>query len=221
MLHSNVAMTHKLTKTFFASLLLFGLFFAVPASAQETEQPEIQIFSPLPGEAVQGLVQVIGTIDVEGFQSYELAFTFQEDTAQTWFLIAQGDTPVIQGVLGEWDTTALTDSTYNLLVRVHLQNGEVTEVIVDSIRVRNYSSIETPTPAPTTQTSGEDNLPTEEPTPEADSTIQPTPTDFPDNPAAVNSEQITTAIKRGGIFGAILIAVVLLITRPKRRSDSL
>jgi hypothetical protein len=212
-------MKHKLTTAVFASLLLLVLFLGVPASAQETEQPEIQIFSPLPGEAVQGLVQIIGTIDVPGFQSYELAFTFKED--ETWFLIAQGDTPVIQGVLGEWDTTVLTDSIYDLMVRVRQQNGEVTEIVVESIRVRNYSPIETPTPAPTTQASDQASAPTTEPTLEAEPTIQPTPTELPDNPASVDSEQITTAIKRGGILGAIIVGVVLLITRPKRRRDSL
>ena len=212
-------MKHKLTTAVFASLLLLALFLGVPASAQETEQPEIQIFSPLPGEAVQGLVQIIGTIDVPGFQSYELAFTFKED--ETWFLIAQGDTPVIQGVLGEWDTTVLTDSIYDLMVRVRQQNGEVTEIILESIRVRNYSQIETPTAAPTTQASDQASAPTTEPTLEAEPTIQPTPTELPDNPASVDSEQITTAIKRGGILGAIIVGVVLLITRPKRRRDSL
>jgi hypothetical protein len=213
-------MINKLTKAVLASLLLLGVFLGVPAAAQETDEPEIQIFSPLPGEAVQGLVQIIGTIDIPGFQSYELAFTFKEGDTQTWFLIAQGDTPVIQGVLGEWDTTVLTDSIYDLLVRVHLQNGEVNDILIEDIRVRNYSPIETPTPAPTQESSQEDT-PTPQPTEEAEPTAQPTPTEIPVNPASVDSEQIITAIKRGGIFGAVLIAIVLLITRPKRKSGSL
>lgn len=220
MLHSTVIMINKLTKAVLASLLLLGVFHGVPVAAQETAEPETQVFSPLPGEAVQGLVQIIGTIDVPGFQYYELAFTFKEEDTQTWFLISQGDTPVIQGVLGEWDTTVLTDSIYDLMIRVHLQNGDVTEILIESIRVRNYSPIETATLAPT-QASNQQTTPTPEPTQEAEPTAQPTPTEFPNNPASVDSDQITTAIKRGGIAGAVVIALVLLITRPKRRSGSL
>jgi hypothetical protein len=213
-------MINKLTKAILASLLLLGVFIGAPASAQETAEPETQIFSPLPGEAVQGLVQVIGTIDVPGFQSYELAFSYKEDDTQTWFLISQGDTPVIQGVLGEWDTTVLTDSIYDLKVRVYLQNGDLTEILIESIRVRNYSPIETATSAPT-QVSNQQITPTPEPTEEAEPTVQPTPTEFPDNPASVDSDQIMNSIKRGGIAGVIVIVLVLLITRPKRRSGLL
>jgi hypothetical protein len=207
--------------TFLICFLALGFSPGRSVLAQQTGEGEVVVFSPLPGEAVQGLVQIIGTVDVEGFQSYELAFAFKDDATQTWFQIAQGDTPVIQGVLTEWDTTVLTDSTYHLLLRVHLRSGLVTDLIIEGIRVRNYSPIETSTPAPTDASGDQQGTPIPSPAPPTETPILPTPTDLPPNPAAVDSDQLTRATLRGGITGAVLTVVLLLYMRTKRRNNTL
>jgi hypothetical protein len=193
----------------------------LPAQAQQTEESEIVVFSPQPGEAVQGLVQIVGTVDPEGFRSYEIAFAFMDDATQTWFQVASGSTPVIQGVLAEWDTTVLTDSNYNLLLRVHFQNGAEEELILDGIRVRNYSTIETSTPAPTGSSSLMQPTQTAIPKLPTETPIQPTPTEIPENPAAVNAAQLTQLIKRGAIIGIVLVSAAILYSRTKRPNNSL
>lgn len=209
-------MRKTLLLTLTAGLLALGLITGLPVHAQQNGSDEIIVFSPLPGEAVQGLVQIIGTVDVTGFQSYEIAFAFQDDATQTWFQVASGDAPVIQGVLAEWDTTVLTDSNYNLLLRVHYQNGTVEDLVLESIRVRNYSAIETSTPMPTQASPNQQE--THTPMPPTETPIQPTPTDLPPNPAALDSQQLFGSIQRGAIIGAAFITVALLYTRTKQRN---
>ena len=210
-------MSRKLIQTLVV-LITAPLLLAAPAvHAQQNE--EFTLFSPQNGEVVQGLVQVIGTVDPNGLQSYEVAFAFMQDATQTWFQIASGTTPVFHGVLAEWDTTVLTDNDYNLLLRVHFQDGDTTEIIVEGIRVRNYSSIETATPdaaAPLTQ-------PTETSLPALTAIGPPlvTPTDLPENPAAVDAPQLTSAIKGGAVVGIVLVVGTLLYSRSKRRNDTL
>jgi hypothetical protein len=190
-------------------------------NALAAQSADIAIFSPLPGQAVQGLVSIIGSVGLEGMRSYQLSFAFAEDATQTWFLIAQGDTPVSQGIIGEWDTTVLTDSTYHLKLEVILQNGTSSELIVESIRVRNYTAIETSTPAPTVQITSLQLTETAAAVPREQPTMPPFPTEVEINPASLNTANITQAVKRGAIIGAILIVGLLLAIRLKSENDQL
>lgn len=143
-------------------LLLAALLMSSPAAAQAPGYAEIR--SPVDGQAVQGLLTIEGSASHPFFEAYDLAFTYSENPTDTWFSIA--DTvadPVSDGPLALWDTTGLTDGTYRLRLRVFLSNGNVLQVFVENLRVRNYTPIEpapvgtlqpesTPTAAPPTRT---------------------------------------------------------------------
>ena len=116
MLNSIVAMRIKATlSTFWYLITLICLTAANPL--QDTVNASIQ--SPLPGEAVQGLVQIKGNALIEGFSSYELAFSFGNDVTETWFLIIQSQSPVSDDVLGEWDTSVLAPRGFHQRRGVH------------------------------------------------------------------------------------------------------
>lgn len=121
-------------------MLLMG--WLVPLSQQ------VIVDTPRPGEAVQGQVIIAGNVDLEGFQSYEVSFAYQRDDTNTWFLIGRGDQIVRGGTLATWDTTTITDGQYRIRVRVYLSEGRVAETVVQQVRVRNYTPIETSTPVP-------------------------------------------------------------------------
>lgn len=165
-----------------------------------------EIVSPRPGEALQGRVTISGASDAIGFVSYELAFAYPADSTGTWFLIVQSERPVQDGVLGEWDTTLVTDGNYTLRLRVLLDDGSSLEVLVPDLRVRNYTPVETPTPGPSPI------FPTRTLSAITPSLPGPTSTPLPPNPAALTPERLRAGLGYGALgmlallvlFGAYL-----------------
>jgi hypothetical protein len=193
------------------ALLAFEASAQQPAG-QETRQPEPQarIAAPLPGEALQGLVEISGTTALEDFAAAEIAFAYQDDPTGTWFLILQTDQPVLEGLLARWDTSTITDGIYRLRLQVFLWDGQVLESVVEGLRVRNYTPVETSTPAP---------LPTGQPT----LTLTPTPlmdfavtvpamTPLPTNPAQLSGRHFAASALRGVlvVFGALAAGALYL-----------
>src|SRR5690606_3136496 len=98
--------------------------------------------------------------------------------------------PVVNSVVGRWDTTRQADGIYRLRVRVSFGAGQVRTVVVAPIRVANDLALPqvaaeaTPIPlvplAPTTQPG-----PTEPPTPVPTPTVAPRPTVVNDLPIPV------------------------------------
>jgi hypothetical protein len=213
MLNSLIAM--RLKSVWLVVLYLTIGFGLIAASGYQEEEPQVYILSPLPGEAVQGVVQIMGTTQIEGFSSYELAFSFRDDPTSTWFLISQGPEPIENGLLGQWDTSPLTDGFYRLRLIVWMIEGDPHVVYVDGIRVRNYTPIETSTPTIT---------PTPEPIPPtpvpvtATPTLYPTPTQLAENKASVTPEQITSAVQIGGIIAVVFLFILGLYTTARNRS---
>ena len=213
MLHSDVEMNRS-TRSF--ALLFFAVLIGVSATGfaphQQEEEAVVSIDSPLPGGAVQGLVLISGTISVEGFQSYQLAFSFSEENDPDWFTISEADTLEEDGILGEWDTATLPDDTYDLRLTVVLADETSIETTVRGVRVRNYSIIETDTPTPTPEVS-----PTATPEPEITSTptpaITPSPTPLAPNPAEVTVTDLQSTLVTGGIAGAVLFVLLAAIWR--------
>ncbi len=171
----------------------------------------VNIVSPLPGEAVQGRVQVLGNTVVNGFLGYELAFAFRDDPTGTWFVIAQSTLPVEDGPLGEWDTTTLTDGFYTLRLTVQVNGAEPIIFIVPDLRVRNYSPIETNTPAPTV-TLVPGVAPTATITP-----LPPTATPLPGNLAEITQGNLRAALVSGAVGGTLLLALLALYAYSRRR----
>jgi hypothetical protein len=211
MLNSIVAMRAKAILSYFLCLTSFvGLI----AANQFQVTLEATIESPLPGEAVQGLVQIKGNTLIEGFSAYELAFSFKSNSTETWFLIKQSQSPVGDAVLGEWDTSVLSDGNYVLRLIVYRAEASPIVILIEGIRVRNYSPIETETPADSTITieptlidiTPESQAPTKTPLPLL------SPTALSKNPAEINPQDISSSIQRGAIIVAILLGILGLHT---------
>jgi hypothetical protein len=194
---------HRLVYTITMSLLLLLRFFQ-----QGTPAPAI--ISPSAGQVLQGVVPIVVTTNLDGFQSAELSFAYLEDTTDTWFILIESDVPIDNDVLAEWDTSTISDSNYTLRLVVRLNDGNELSTQVEGIRVRNYTAVEADTPTPT--------IPT--PTPQASETLVPTPTPTitpmptstlvpatstapPPNPAELSRQAVLTSIGWG-----ILIVIV-------------
>jgi hypothetical protein len=188
-------------------IFLFSGFSLVYAQDEDKPQPEISILSPLPGQAVRGSVPIGVDTTTQGFISAELDFSYENDGTGTWFLIWQSMEPIPDGTMTEWDTTTLTDGVYDLRLVVNLENGDQLTSVVPSLRVRNYSPIETDTPTPSpTSAPLATPLPSITPSPTA-TQIPPTPTPLPPNPLQVTQQDVWVNLLRGAAGG---LAVIVL-----------
>ena len=210
-------------------MIAFSLLLLAPVARPHVQRSGLQILAPVGGEALQGTVVINGSTAVEGFFSYEVGFGFIGDETGTWFLIAEGQEPVVAAPLAEWDTFAISDGDYNLRLLVNLVDGSTQASIVEGVRVRNYSVIETSTTTPTpTRTATPDGTGTalvsitEPPpateTPEPSATaLPPTATALPPNPAGLSNDQIINVFIRAGAgVLAVLISLGLYTTLRRR-----
>ncbi len=232
----------------FSLLLLFFVFFVSfvdavlsPASAQdETPTPAVftptktqanipelptvgpvSVFSPLHGQALKASIKITGSIALEGWTGYELAFAYAANAEPDWVVFATGVNPVAEGsLLATWDTTTISDGDYNLRLRVLSPNGDQ-DVIVYGIRIRNYS-VDTPmptaTPLPSATPSASPTVTiTSTSTPKPTGTPYSTPTRMPPNPASLRTDDIVFNFSRGALFVAVLFGVFGLFLRLRRR----
>lgn len=171
----------------------------------ETETSLIYIQSPSPGEAIQGVVTITGAISVENFQHGELTFSYSQNPTSTWFLIQAIEEPMDNEMIAEWDTTTITDGSYDLRLSVFYENTGEVLVEVPGLRLRNYTPIETNTPTPVTPTAtpvpGASPTPTETPVP-------PTPTSLPSNPAQLTTQDVVIGFGKGVLFTAGLFSLI-------------
>ena len=197
MLDLSVAMNRIL----FALSLVISLVFGSPF--QQTQQ--VVVDAPKPGEALQGKVTINGTIPADGFKSYDVSFSFQHDTTNTWFLISQGNDAVQAGALAEWDTTTISDGTYRIRVTVFLKDGRAVQTMITGLRVRNYTTVETSTPAPVLP-EGTLTLPTLSAVDY--SPLGSTATPLAGNPAQVSAVQLGDSLVKGGLVALALFVLV-------------
>ncbi len=196
-----------------SALFLIGLLALVGWMARlvQQESPPVGILSPGPGHALQGNVSVIANTMTEEFEAAELAFAYDEDFTDTWFLLQQASQPITSTVMAQWDTTTITDGNYRLRLVVRRQQGDQLSVVVAGLRVRNYTPIETDTPTPVTPTltpePGDTPIPTITSTPTI-TPLPPTPTALPTNPAELTSEVIALTLARGVLIGSGLLALL-------------
>jgi hypothetical protein len=181
----------------FILILLAGMALPFSVSAQVFT---LGIDTPGPGEVLQGLVTVNGTSEVEGFLSADIAFSYANDPTGTWFLISASSQPVQRGLLATWDTTTITDGTYNLRLRVTLADGSYKDSLISDLRVRNYTPVETATPAPYVPQA------TPAPTVTPTATPFPTPTRLPSNAAALTGVDVSASLAWGGLGVLALVA---------------
>lgn len=109
-------------------------------------QTDSALTSPEAGSAVMGKVEVTGYIKATNFAGYDLEFTHSSSAESGWFTIQTGAENPTDGVFGVWDTSSISDGDYSLRLTVHYKDGTKTEILIENIRVRNYSPIETTSP---------------------------------------------------------------------------
>jgi hypothetical protein len=196
MLNLTIAM---LVSAFLSLFLILQSLFSVPLVT-----PGLYITFPKSSSNVSGIVEIRGSVPVMNFASAEVAYAYADAGETNWFLIAKLDHAVQDDILGSWDTTTITDGTYQLRLSVKLTNGDVNEIVIKEIHVANYThSSGTALPGLLTATMNE--LPKE-------ATTAPglQPTRIPGNPASMNSGQIKISIALGVIVSVLLLALLAI-----------
>ena len=196
-----------------------------PAGAELTVTvipPAVGISSPGNGTALSGVVTISGTT----LSAWTLSFSYADGTTDTWFPLAESADPISAGTLATWDTTAITDGFYILWLHVSAADGSQDFRV--SVRVRNYSLIETATPTltaaptftsapisvtPTTISEGAATV-TATFTPAASPTM---PGPLPPNPATLNSQEIAVNFGKGVLGVAVLFAFFGLVLSLSRK----
>ncbi|MEZ4555038.1 MAG: PBP1A family penicillin-binding protein [Caldilineaceae bacterium] len=134
-----------------------------PAPPQSA--PNVAIREPAEGWVVDGVVTVVGSANVANFGGYELQYGVSHNPGAFSLSFAGGSAPVVDGVLGQWDTRGLDNGPHTLRVLVRDQAGSLYEA-----RVRVFIEHQpTPTAVP----------PTDTPVPAPTATWTPLPTDTP------------------------------------------
>ncbi|NMB59610.1 MAG: hypothetical protein GYA12_10595 [Chloroflexi bacterium] len=168
-------------------------------SVRAQEQPaQPVVISPRAGEAVIGLTEISGVTGLPGFQRVEVEYRYTNDPKNTWFLIAEADKSVNPGKIADWDTSLISDGTYDLRVTVYKADGSSQSTTVRGIRVRNYSPVETSTPPDPGKIIASLTL---EATAVPTRTPRPTPMPLPPNPAVLTRSQLNASLLRGAGIG--------------------
>jgi len=196
--------------------LILSLLFAGWSVLLQQDAAEPTLDQPQPGLAVQGVVSIAGSTQVEGFSSALIEFRYEDDPQQTWFIIQENIPSIVNDVLASWDTTTITDGIYHLRLMVVKSDGTFITAEVAGVRVRNYSLIETNTPAVVPEETTESSA-TPVFTPEI---AQSTPTAQPPNPVTVSNVDLQTSAA-GGLFVSLglflLFGIYFGLSRLRRR----
>jgi hypothetical protein len=186
-------------KQFFLVMLSFLVIMASGFALPEN----IAINYPQNGQSVRGVVEITGSVVSDLFLRGEIYYAYNNAENTTWFLIAQLEQPMENGVLARWDTTTITDGEYQIKIRLIKIDYSSDELIIQPVYVRNYSLEPTITPAPTNA-----DVKVKEATPISSDKTFSTP--FPQNPAAVSNEGIKKSIAVGITLTLLILAGLLL-----------
>ena len=105
-----------------------------------------------------GVIDVVGTATHPDLVGYQVSFAYDPNPTETWFpVLAAAGSQVENGVLGVWDTMAISDGAYMLRLHVFWRDGiHPLEFITRGLVVSNRSATSTPKvtpaiPAPVTR----------------------------------------------------------------------
>lgn len=178
----------QLLRTLLALMVLFVALWvsATHALASPLAQYEGVVSSPRANAVVQGVVSIEGTATHPEFQKYEvrLAAGLNPNVSDgQWIRLNISESPVVNGQLAVWDTTAVPDGAYIMRLRVVRLDSNYQDFDIAPINVANTAP---PTAAPT-ETPAATPTPLESPTPFVPgATITPGGTISPDGtPGAV------------------------------------
>ncbi|MCE7980521.1 MAG: penicillin-binding protein [Caldilinea sp. CFX5] len=89
-----------------------------------TGEANVVIREPVEGEIVSGIVTVVGSADAPAFASYELQYGISHDPgAFSPPVSGPYGSPVVDNVLGQWDTSGLEEGPHTLRLVVRDQAG--------------------------------------------------------------------------------------------------
>jgi hypothetical protein len=200
---------HTLVRLASLVTVLVGTFLACPLAAAQT-QGNAAIETPAPDDVLRGVVQIQGTADAPDFASADLAFAYESDETNTWFLIDEIDQAVSNGGLGTWDTSSISDGAYVLRLRVSSLTGTQLEAQVN-VQVRNYTAPVLTAPSATATEALPVGVPTAmlvvaSTTPPPMTPAAPTP--LPANPAAISANTVYAGFARGALLVTALVLMV-------------
>lgn len=182
--------------------ITLSLFFMVSLLLSPQRQADsVRITSPGVGDSVQGIVEITGSVSTGAFAYAEVFFAYTSADNLNWFMINRFEQPVVSGVIARWDTTTITDGVYQLRLRVHYRDESYEDLIINPVIVRNYTLLETSTPAAVTIAA------TALPTRIAPNLEIVFSTPLPPNPAATSG----TALKRSTITGLVLAGISMFL----------
>jgi 1A family penicillin-binding protein len=105
-----------------------------------TGEANVIIREPVDGEIVSGVITVVGSADAPAFASYELQYGVSHDPgAFSPPVSGPYGSPIVENVLGQWDTSGLEDGPHTLRLVVRDQAGAERET-----RVRVFVTHEAP-----------------------------------------------------------------------------
>ena len=167
----------------------------------------VRILSPVESSVLQGVVAIKGTVTGIGLQRAEVSFRYQDGDSTTWFLIDQVNESVVDAVIANWDTAVIADGTYQLRIDAFYEDGHQLETVVNDLRIRNYTAVETPLkPTEDITISGSPkNTSTSVPTKTAQVA---TPTLLAPNELALTTNDIVTSIIQGAVIGILSIIII-------------
>jgi len=187
-------------------------------AAPPPQENVVIITFPQSGVTVSGVVQILGSVAHPNFDRYSIYYApgpAATATSQWQPLVLDVRQQVINGVLAEWDTTAIAEDGSPLIpngvyhmVLIRYREGDVTDsFFVNNIIVQN--ELVTPTPTPTEEA-------VEMPTPGAETPtsvpVEMPPTATP-RPTPTPRPQVTPTAPAGGgtvgLDGALMMSAFL------------
>lgn len=157
--------------------------------------PDANVSWPPAVYVLRGRVDVRGTANVAGQQNYFLEFRplnedlTSQEAAAPWFpAVLPSTTPVIDDVLGTWDTSVAPDGLYELRLTINVQGSTPLFVRVAPLRVENNPPPFLVTPTPQASATPTATIQSNQPLP-------PTPTALSSSPSAT---ALTNANVRAG-----------------------
>ena len=101
--------------------------------------PVAEILDPSNCQLWHGVVSIVGTATDANLDQWRLEYT--GGTQDGWTLLAQGNTPIQNGVLANWNVSALPDCAYTLRLTVisdAILNGDDPAVSTDMVSGATY-----------------------------------------------------------------------------------
>ncbi|MBI1800512.1 MAG: hypothetical protein HYR71_02645, partial [Chloroflexi bacterium] len=136
---------------------------------------------PLMNNSAQGLIDLIGSVDIPDFASYITEYGVGDDPIGWGTVSPSNSTKVTNSVLAQWDSAAVPNGVYSLRVVATDKKGNKAESCT-RVLVLNPTPAPTATPAFTftpTPTTTPTPTRTPTPTPTASTTVTPAPTRTP------------------------------------------